>query len=84
MILSCVVPMLLIFILPVLRVNGSATFVIFIVLMFVCHFLILGHRDGDSDQNTKHHLAEPSAACRVAHQIASCQRDAVVSHHDNS
>jgi len=55
MILGCVVPMLFIFILPVLGVSSGATFVIFIVLMFACHFVMLGHHGGDSDQNEKHH-----------------------------
>ena len=55
MIIGCIVPMLLIFILPALGVSGGVTLVIFIVLMFACHFLMLGHHRGGGDQDEKHH-----------------------------
>ena len=55
MIIGCVVPLLLIFILPAFGVSSQVAFVIFIVLMFACHFLMLGHHGGGDDQNEKHH-----------------------------
>ena len=55
MIIGCVVPMLLIFILPAFGVSNQVALVIFIVLMFACHFLMLGHHHGGDDQDEKHH-----------------------------
>ena len=55
MIIGCVVPLLLIFILPAFGVSSQVALVIFIVLMFACHFLMLGHHRGGDDQNEKHH-----------------------------
>jgi cell division protein FtsW (lipid II flippase) len=55
MIIGCVVPMLLIFILPGFGVSNEVAFVIFIVLMFACHFMMLGHHGGGGDENEKHH-----------------------------
>ena len=54
MIIGCVVPMLLIFILPAFGVSSGVTLVIFIVLMFACHFLMLGHHHGGEDHDEKH------------------------------
>ena len=54
MIIGCVVPMLLIFILPAFGVSGGVTLVIFIVSMFACHFLMLGHHHGGEDHDEKH------------------------------
>ena len=55
MIIGCVVPMLFIFILPTLGVSNEVAFLIFIILMFGCHFLMLGHHRGREDQDEKHH-----------------------------
>jgi hypothetical protein len=55
MIIGCVVPVLLIFILPAFGVSSEVAFVILIVLMFGCHFMMLGHHGGGDDQNEKHH-----------------------------
>jgi len=55
MIIGCVVPMLLIFILPTLGVSNEVAFLIFIILMFGCHFLMLGHHHDSEDQDEKHH-----------------------------
>lgn len=55
MLAGCVVPLLLIFLLPVLGVSGDATFVVFFVLMFACHlFMMGGHNDGHG-----HHGSHP-------------------------
>ena len=55
MIIGCVVPMLLIFILPTLGVSNEVAFLIFIILMFGCHFLMLGHHHGEEEKDEKHH-----------------------------
>ena len=53
---GCVLPFLLIFILPALGVSSGVTLVIFIVLMLSCH-LFMGHGDHgkeNNEQNDKH------------------------------
>jgi cell division protein FtsW (lipid II flippase) len=45
MLVGCIVPMLLIFLLPALGVSNTITTVVFIVLMLGCH-LFMGHHMG--------------------------------------
>tara|TARA_R110001599_G_C12275834_1_gene662338 strand:+ start:10255 stop:10434 length:180 start_codon:yes stop_codon:yes gene_type:complete len=42
MIIGCVLPLLLIFILPLFGVDSGVTLFIFIILMFGCHLLMMG------------------------------------------
>lgn len=42
MIIGCTVPLFLIFLLPVIGVSKNISIFIFIVLMFGCHFLMMG------------------------------------------
>ncbi|PAW95159.1 hypothetical protein CKK33_17305 [Mucilaginibacter sp. MD40] len=42
MIIGCTVPLLLIFLLPLFGITGNYSFLIFIVLMFGCHFMMMG------------------------------------------
>ena len=42
MIIGCAVPLLLIFLLPLFCVSSTYSFLIFIVLMFACHFMMMG------------------------------------------
>ena len=54
MIVGCVLPFMLIFILPVLGVSSNVTYFIFILLMFGCHFGMLGglrHDKHDKQNN---------------------------------
>jgi hypothetical protein len=53
MIIGCVLPMLLIFILPAFGVSGQDVIVIFIIVMFACHFMMLERHDGKEDQIAK-------------------------------
>lgn len=58
MIIGCILPLLLIFFLPVFGISGNLSILIFIVLMFGCHFLMMGrhgsHKEGDkTNQNKK-------------------------------
>ncbi len=47
MLLGCLIPLLLIFLLPVLGVSGDTTSLVFLVLMFACHlFMMRGHDHG--------------------------------------
>lgn len=42
MLLGCLLPLALIFVLPLLGVDQGITFFIFLMLMFACHLLMLG------------------------------------------
>lgn len=47
MLLGCLLPFMLIFLLPLLGVGEGLTLLVFIVLMFACHlFMISGHHGG--------------------------------------
>jgi hypothetical protein len=53
MIIGCTVPLLLIFLLPLFGVTGNYTFLIFIVLMFGCHLMMMGmHGHNHQHSNT--------------------------------
>ena len=55
MIIGCTVPLLLIFLLPLFGVSSTYSFLIFIVLMFACHFMMMGkhgeHQHSNQTQN---------------------------------
>ena len=60
MIIGCTVPLLLIFLLPLLGITGNYAFLIFVLAMFVSHLLVPMHRTGgehsghtDQSQNIK-------------------------------
>ena len=43
MLIGCLLPLLLIFLLPLFGISGSATVLIFVMLMFLCHLLMPMH-----------------------------------------
>ncbi len=49
MVIGCVLPILLIFILPTFGVSNSFSIFIFIVLMFGCHLMMMGGHKGHGD-----------------------------------
>lgn len=53
MLAGCVLPWLLIFILPLLGISEGITLFVAIVLMFACHLLMVGghHHDDDETQH---------------------------------
>jgi hypothetical protein len=56
MVVGCVLPVLLIFILPTLGVSNNVSIFIFILLMFGCHlFMMGGHRDHSKDEEREEH-----------------------------
>ncbi len=65
MVLGCLLPLLVIFVLPLFGVSGGASLFVFIVLMFACHLLMMrGHADGQSHHPTERsfqgdHHAQP-------------------------
>ncbi len=42
MLAGCLIPLLLIFLLPALGVSGETTYLLFFVLMFACHLFMMG------------------------------------------
>jgi hypothetical protein len=62
MLIGCLVPFALIFILPLFGVGSGVTLAVFIVLMFVCHLAMMGghghgshgHTNHDKHNHTKH------------------------------
>ena len=63
MIIGCTVPLMLIFLLPLFGITGNNTFLIFIVLMFCCHLMMMGkhghnhqHSNTNQDKNDNNEL----------------------------
>ena len=55
MIIGCGVPLLLLFFAPLLGLSSSITIFLFVVAMFACHILMIGHhRKGSEHQDHKH------------------------------
>lgn len=51
--LGCLLPLLVIFLLPLFGIGGGAALILVIVLMFACHlFMMRGHAHGDDAQPT--------------------------------
>ena len=64
MILGCVVPFLLIFILPRLGVSSNLMYFIFILLMFGCHLGMMGgHHHGKHKEDGKNNGGEHETHC---------------------
>ncbi len=62
MLAGCLIPLLLIFLLPVFGVSGDLTFVVFFVLMFACHlFMMGGHGHGHHHRGTGEERRHDSA-----------------------
>lgn len=55
MILGCILPLLLIFVLPIFGISGGGSLFIFIILMFACHlFMMGGHGEHGEREGMKH------------------------------
>jgi len=55
MIIGCIVPLLLIFILPALGVSNEVVLVIGLVLMVGCHFLMIGQHEHGKESDERSH-----------------------------
>lgn len=58
MLIGCVLPVLLIFLLPAFGVSNNVTLVVFVALMFACHFFMPGHHHhggNDNEQSDHQH-----------------------------
>lgn len=55
MLIGCLVPLLLIFILPLFGVGQGVTLFVFIILMLGCHLLMMGgHKHAEDDEEVNH------------------------------
>lgn len=58
MLIGCLLPLLLIFILPLFGVGQGVTLFIFMILMLGCHLMMMGghgkHEQRKSDKETNH------------------------------
>lgn len=53
--LGCLLPLLVIFLLPLFGVDSGISLLLFIVLMFGCHlFMMRGHGHSDDSGNSSH------------------------------
>lgn len=63
MVLICIIPLLLIFLLPLFGISSNLTILVFFVLMFGGHLLIMGkhksHNKDTTDQTNKTQSNEP-------------------------
>ena len=48
--LGCLLPIILLFLLPVFGISSGTTFTIAIVLMFACHLFMMGGHDHDGPE----------------------------------
>lgn len=55
MIIGCVVPLLLIFLAPVLGLSSNLSLLIFIIVMFGCHLLMPMHHVGNEEYRNMIH-----------------------------
>ncbi len=58
MLIGCILSIFLIFLLPAFGVNDNVSLIVFIALMFACHFFMLGHHHhggNDNEQSDHEH-----------------------------
>ena len=63
MLLGCMLPLILLFVLPLFGVGSGVTLFIFIVLMFMCHLMMLGghrHQHGSHTPSKETHDERPT------------------------
>ncbi|MGE4093975.1 MAG: hypothetical protein AB7G75_24400, partial [Candidatus Binatia bacterium] len=58
MLLGCLLPLALIFVLPLLGVDQGISLFIFLILMFACHLLMLGGHHGHHQHSTRPRLSK--------------------------
>jgi hypothetical protein len=59
MLVGCLLPLLLIFALPLVGVDSGVTLWIFIILMFGCHLLMMGGHGKGHDGHDSHDRESP-------------------------
>lgn len=66
MLAGCVLPLLLIFLLPLLGISDGVTLLVAIVPMFACHLLMMG-RHGHGHEETNEDTKKPKEGEHRAH-----------------
>jgi hypothetical protein len=56
MVIGCTVPLLLIFIAPLIGLGSGMALFIFIIAMFACHLLMPMHHHGDHEHEDKQNI----------------------------
>ncbi|HEX2787544.1 MAG TPA: hypothetical protein VHP32_06525 [Ignavibacteria bacterium] len=51
MLIGCVLPVLLVFLMPVFNINGTTATLIFLIIIFLCHLLMMRHHTGTHQNN---------------------------------
>lgn len=59
MILGCVLPLVLIFALPAMRISGPIIVGIIVLLMFACHLMMIFGHEEQSHEEEEHHRESP-------------------------
>lgn len=68
MLLACVAPILLIFLLPFFGVTSDLTFALFLVVFFVAHlFMMRGHSHGHGGHGENHGQRETDSKSKHSH-----------------
>jgi len=68
MLLACVAPILLIFLLPLFGVKSDLTFALFLVVFFVAHlFMMRGHSHGHGGHGENHGQREADSKSKHSH-----------------
>ncbi len=65
MMLGCILPLLMVFLLPAIGVSDGTAFFVFILLMFGCHFMMMGRMGHDhhgSKETAHEHKGETHGA----------------------
>lgn len=55
MIIGCGIPLLFLFIAPMLGLNSSITLFLFLIAMFACHIMMIGHHRKGSEHKDHQH-----------------------------
>lgn len=66
MIVGCLLPLWLIFVLPLVGIKGNYIFLIFFIAMFACHFLMMGKHGGHQHGQGQEH--QPGQGNQHEHQ----------------
>ncbi len=69
--MCCLLPLLVIFLLPVFGVKGNGSIFFFVLAMFACHFLMMGghqHDEGERKDDKEHKPNEDDGKDKKEHK----------------
>ena len=59
MIAGCLLPLLIIFFAPLLGIQGNVSILVFFLVMFACHFFMIGGHGNRHDEHSSHQNKNP-------------------------